>query len=148
MNGNMTLKIILTAAAASLAVMEETNVSMEETVLNIFIAPSLLLGDRHSYHARHRQRRNRKSWRSFTGYLTDHQFHWYFRISKELFQTLCNDIEGIVGEESFKSEEYLSSIMNKTMTDLTANIFHAHLCSTGRVISGEIRLKHTWTWHY
>ena len=64
-------------------------------------------------------------------------------MSKELFQTLCNDIEGIVGEESFKSEEYLSSITNKTMTDLMANIFHAHLRSTGGVISGEIRLAIT-----
>ncbi len=83
-NGNTTLKIILTAAAASLAVMEETNVSMVETVLNTFIAHSLLLGDRHSYHARHRQRCNRKSWSSFNGYLTDRQFHRYFNVKRAI----------------------------------------------------------------
>ena len=84
MNGNTTLKIILTAAAASLAVMEETNVSMVETVLNTFIAHSLLLGDRHSYHARHRQRCNRKSWSSFNGYLTDRQFRRYFNVKRAI----------------------------------------------------------------
>lgn len=136
------------AAALSLAALQQRFTAMttpldevEHHLVNDFIAPSARRSEINSYHARHRQYRQRKSWKSFAAYLTERQFRRYFRMSKSVFQDLCNNIVDIVGQDEFKSEEYIDDIMNsRPRVGSANNIFLAHAASTGGFVSGEIKL--------
>jgi hypothetical protein len=95
--------------------------------------------------ALNRRFRQRKSWAEFESGLTDRQFRRYFRMSRECFQLLCDRIEANVGEEEFKSEEYLKNLKH---TDVESekkkvNLMYAHEASTGGFVSGEIKLALT-----
>jgi hypothetical protein len=95
--------------------------------------------------ALNRRFRQRKSWAEFQSGLTDRQFRRYFRMSRECFQLLCDRIEANVGEEEFKSEEYLKNLKH---TDIESekkkvNLMYAHEASTGGFVSGEIKLALT-----
>ena len=95
--------------------------------------------------ASRRRFRQRKSWNAFQANLTDRQFRRYFRMSRECFAYLCNMIESNVGEEVFKSEEYLNALRtsNKDEDKVKAQTMNAHDQSTGGFISGEVKLAIT-----
>ena len=89
---------------------------------------------------------SRKGWARFAGKLTDRQFRQYFQMSKVYFQILCDKIEDIVGNTTFKSELYLNEMMHPPLVANGArvrNIFVAHENSTGGMISGEVKLALT-----
>ena len=94
--------------------------------------------------------RQRKSWRELSEALTDHQFLRYFCMSRKCFEVLCQTIKANVGEEKFKSEEYLRDLQDplspfgtcrhmRRMRSLT----QGHLKQTGGIISGEVKLAIT-----
>lgn len=66
-------------------------------------------------------------------------------MSRECFQHLCNRITAIVGEDEFKSEEYLDSIRhsNDPKERHMKSLMKAHEDSTGGFVSGEIKLAVT-----
>ena len=96
--------------------------------------------------ASRRRFRQRKSWNAFQANLTDRQFRRYFRMSRECFAYLCNMIESNVGEEVFKSEEYLNALRtsNKDEDKVKAQTMNAHDQSTGGFISGEVKMCFAW----
>ena len=59
-----------------------------------------------------RRWRQRKSWEEFSAGLTERQFRRYFRMSRDCFDLLCNEIKRNVGEGAFKSEEYLYELQS------------------------------------
>ena len=72
----------------------------------------------------------------FQYFMTEKQFRRYFRVSKDLFNQLCSEIEHIDGVHEFKSEEYLENIINLPCTYPSNNIVLAHAHSTGGFDSG------------
>ena len=61
-------------------------------------------------------------------------------MSRQCFEYLCFKIENIVGEDEFKSEEYLRGLtLGKSMA---TKMSHAHDKSTGGFISGKIKVAH------
>jgi len=92
-----------------------------------------------------RKFRQRRSWSSFQGNLTDRQFRRYFRMSKECFQYLCNRIEHNVGGRVFKSEGFLEDLRHSddARDKKSINMMSAHEGSTGGFISGEVKLALT-----
>jgi hypothetical protein len=139
------------AAALSLVALQQRYTAMtapldevEDHLVHNFIAPSARRSELNSYYARHRQYRQRKSWKLFAAYLTERQFRRYFRMSKSVFQELCDNIVDIVGQDEFKSEEYIDNIVNSLPRVGSANnIFLAHRASTGGFVSGEVKLALT-----
>ena len=94
--------------------------------------------------ARRRRFRQRKSWASFQSSLTNRQFRRYFRMSKGCFSYLCEQIKSNVGEDKFKSEEFLSKCSRAiTFSPKVSNIMRAHEQTTGGFISGEVKLALT-----
>ena len=98
---------------------------------------------------RARRWRQRKSWDDFSADLTERQFRQYFRMSRECFDLLCTKIKINVGEEVFKSEEYLRKLLSAlTPPESVAeaqmrNMFQTHYMHTGGFICGEIKLAIT-----
>ena len=64
-------------------------------------------------------------------------------MSPELFDQLCSVIIDIVGEEEFKSEDYLNFCTDDNDSNPSHNIAKAHAKSTGGFISGEVKLAMT-----
>ena len=69
-------------------------------------------------------------------------------MSKGIFKTLRDKIEGIVGLAKFVSKEYLDEILNPQCPDSDrnhqwTNIVYAHEHSTGGFISGQVKLAIT-----
>lgn len=88
--------------------------------------------------------RQRKTWSDFQTKLTDRQFRRYFRMSRECFDELSRKIVLNVGEDVFKSEEYLCELLEvDDRKCVTASLARAHALSTGGFISGEIKLALT-----
>ena len=96
--------------------------------------------------SRERMWRQRKSWEDFSASLTDWQFRRYFRMSRECYDLLCKKIRAHVGEEEFKSEEYLEDLTkslappDSIVTCRLRRLAKAHLNHTGGWISGEVKL--------
>ena len=92
--------------------------------------------------AANRRFRQRKSWASFEGNLTDRQFRRYFRMSRECFRHLCSRIEENVGESKFKSEQYLRNLKQSSdpRDKQICKMMKSHEKSTGGFISGEVKL--------
>ena len=92
-----------------------------------------------------RRFRQRKSWSAFQANLTDRQFRRYFRMSRECFAYLCNRIMTNVGEDKFKSEEFLDNLKHSDdpRDKEKVQMMNAHEGSTGGFISGEIKLALT-----
>ena len=59
----------------------------------------------------------RQSWHSFQKKLSDRKVWTYFRMSRECFQFLCNQIKLNVGQSKFKSKQYLQELRWGTITD-------------------------------
>ena len=67
-------------------------------------------------------------------------------MSKVYFQILCDKIEDIVGNTTFKSERYLTKMMHPPLIangTRARNIVVANDSSTGGMISGEVKLALT-----
>lgn len=92
-----------------------------------------------------RKFRQRRSWSSFQGNLTDRQFRRYFRMSKECFKHLCDRIEINIGEREFKSEEFLDDFQysHDVSDKKSIRMLSAHEGSTGGFVSGEVKLALT-----
>jgi len=56
---------------------------------------------------------------------------------------MCYEIEDLVGQTNFKSEEYLCHILEYDDGNRSINIVHAHDQSTGGFITGEVKLAIT-----
>ena len=114
----------------------------QDTVNNI-IVPRIRRGRLARFHSKHRRFRQRKSWSEFRNDLTDTQFRRYFRMSKEMFRQLCHQIIDVIGEEEFKSEDFINEKINSVRFGSQDNIFVAHAQSTGGIISGEVKVALT-----
>ena len=86
--------------------------------------------------ARRRRKCKRMSFYKFREYLSDRQFRRMFRMTKNCFEELTISIRAKVGEDEFKSEEYLES----SLSGKKRKMFCAHELSTGGFISGEVKL--------
>ena len=86
--------------------------------------------------AKRRTKRKRMNFSKFRDYLSDRQFRRMFRMPKTCFEELCDSIREKVGEDEFKSEDYLDSNLSGTKRKM----FRAHELSTGGFISGEVKL--------
>ena len=62
-------------------------------------------------------------------------------MSRECFKHLCNRITTIVGEDEFKSDEYLNNLRHSN--DPKVRMMKAHEDSIGGFVSGEIKLAVT-----
>ena len=62
--------------------------------------------------AKKRKLRKRRTWYDFQSNLTNRQFRRYFRMSRECFNLLCDQIKENVGEREFKSESFLQEFLN------------------------------------
>jgi len=98
--------------------------------------------------AKERHPRRRLLWKQFRDSLSDRIFRRMFRMSKECFEKLTQDIINAVGEEEFKSEEYLNTKLHVERDDVSASnkrkrMFHAHSYTSGGYICGEVKLALT-----
>lgn len=137
---------VAAAAAASMAILlltEQYNSSIEDAFIANYINPTIRRGQINRHYAKHREPRPRKSWARLKRVMTDRQFRRYFRMSKDMYQMLCNDIEDIIGAEEFKSEDFLNTMLTTPRVGSANNIYVAHENSTGGMISGEIKLAIT-----
>ena len=85
---------------------------------------------KYSIVAHHRLLSSRLSWKSFESSLHDKQFRRMFRMTKGCFHELCHQISSAVGENSFKSEDYLLMMKDHVKTSQGQNKM------SGGVISG------------
>ena len=112
----MTLESLSTSsaavAAATLLLLDQYSSSVDDLVFSFLIHPWLRRCRINRFYAERRRYYERKKWSVFSERLTERQFVRYFRMSKGLFEKLCNKIEGSVGSARFKSEEYLDNILN------------------------------------
>ena len=144
----MSANIISLLAASSAVVIYLLNqyrarADIEDEFVSNVIIPYLRLSRRRRYHAQRRRSRHRSKWSVVQSELTDRQFRRYFRMNPELFDELCSVIKDLVGEEEFKSEEYLSFCLDDDDPNQSNNIAKAHAKSTGGFISGEVKLAMT-----
>ena len=63
------------------------------------------------------------------------QFCQMFRMARECFTLLCDKIKVAVGEENFKTEDYIESFLH-----YPGHIYYANCASTGGYILGEVNL--------
>ena len=79
--------------------------------------------------------RQRQSWKTFQTRLTDKQFRRYFRMDRQCFSDLCLQIETIIGESEFNSEDYLNGLSSPTISNIgKPKMMYAHMQSTGGFI--------------
>ena len=129
-------------AAAVILFQQLRHGDIEDYAVRNIIVPSVRGGMKNSYHAVNRRIRRRRSWSGFQSMMTEGQFRRYFRMSKDIFRLLCNQIEDIIGREEFKSEEFLDEVMN--CDDISRRrMLIANRCTTGGFICGEIKLAMT-----
>jgi len=145
MTSTTDMAVLLTAAATGLFLLLKKNkhAMIEDSVLSEVVLPSIERSRKNRFHAHRRRFRSRRSWAEFMGDMSEQQFRRYFRMSKEIFKLLCQQIEDIVGVEKFMSEEYLKTILSSPHTEQSNNIYFAHAKSTGGVIAGEVKIAST-----
>ena len=117
-------------------------IAAEDEFIIQHVVPMLRRSSSNQYHALRRVCRQRQSWSAFQRDLTDQQFRRYFRMNKGLFRQLCDRIEGCVGAEDFKSEQFLHARL-MSPPKRSNNIYHTHHKSTGGMICGEVKLAVT-----
>ena len=130
-----------TAAAILLYQQLRQDADEDYAIANI-VLPTIQRGQINSHYARNRKIHRRRSWTTFKDKLTDRQFRLYFRMSKGLFQLLCDEIVGLVGVSEFKSEEFLNEMINSD-DPCRRSMMVANVATTGGFISGEIKLAIT-----
>ena len=77
-----------------------------------------------------------KAQKDVRDYSSDQKIQRMFCMTKDCFEELCDSIREKVGEEDFKSEEFLDS----NLSGKKRKMFRAHELSTGGFISGEVKL--------
>ena len=163
----MTLESVSTSsaavAAATLLLLDQYSSSVDDLVFSFLIHPWLRRCRINRFYAERRRYYERKKWSVFCERLTERQFVRYFRMSKGLFEKLCNKIEGSVGSARFKSEEYLDNILNPPgpiseytnnqwkisfllMSIVQGGLFQVR--SSSRLPSVFLEGGHIWIWHY
>ena len=90
--------------------------------------------------AKNRRFRQRMEWSDFEARLSDNQFRRMFRITRECFKVLCTKIASAVGEDEFKSEEYLHMVKSEGTDSIKGRMYIAHERQSGSFICGEIKL--------
>jgi len=95
--------------------------------------------------AKRRQPKQRMLWSQFQGTcsLSEFQFRRMFRMPRGCFEELCTSIKNAVGEDEFKSEEYLRNIKEEGASSIPGRMHHAHVGQSGGHICGEIKLAIT-----
>lgn len=98
--------------------------------------------------AKQRTPKKRFLWDEFVHSLSDKIFRRTFRMSKACFKLLCIRIRNTVGEEEFKSEEYLRTQQNMENDETPINnkkrkMFYARTFNPGECICGEVKLAIT-----
>ena len=141
---NKVRKKVQKGLAALLLLLDEWD-GADDGLLECLLRKQLSTRQAKQHAAENRQCRQRTSWSSFQSRLTDKQFRRYFRMERECFQFLCERIIANVGEDAFKSEEYLYDLKHGhiAVEDKHINILHAHEQSTGGFVSGEVKLALT-----
>jgi hypothetical protein len=135
-------------AIATLLLIDQHSSSVNIAIVYSLIKPWILHCRINRLSADFRRTYHQKKWSLFSKRLTERQFLRYFRMSKALFQKLCDKIEGIVGPAVFKREFYLDEIFshqlpNSDHSHQWTNILLAHDHSTGGFISGEVKVAIT-----
>ena len=74
--------------------------------------------------------------------MTDRQFCQFFCMSKVIFHILCDEVEKIVGVNTFKNENYLDEVLHSE-NPCRHRMLVANECTTGGFICGEIKLATT-----
>ena len=85
--------------------------------------------------ARKRRKKKRILWSSVNERISDIQFRRMFRMSHDCFDSLCQRIISVVGEDKFKSEAYIDAFLKDK-----DQMYDAHVETTGGYISGEVKL--------
>jgi hypothetical protein len=103
-------------AIATLLLLEQHSSSVDISIVSSLIKPWILRCQINRLNAEFRQTYQQKKWSLFRKRLTEQQFLHYYCMSKALFQTLCNKIEGIVEPAVFKSKDYLDEILSHQLS--------------------------------
>ena len=82
----------------------------------------------------------RHSWKKEQARFSGRMFYRLFRMKKPCFDNLCDKIKSKVGDDVFKSDEYLADIDNEGITTWRGRIHQARKMTVGAPISGEWKL--------
>ena len=87
--------------------------------------------------AKNRRVNERRTWDKEEKRFSRKMFFRLFRMKRSTFQKLCHRIECNVGDESFKSESYISKLKREGNVTEKGRIMNAARTNTGEYISGE-----------
>lgn len=96
--------------------------------------------------AKERTPKKRFMWKDYINSVPDKHFRRTFRMSKGCFMELCKRIRNAVGEDTFKSEEYITTFQEKDVTSINykkRRMAHARAFTSGECICGEVKLAVT-----
>ena len=141
-NNHTTVLAATTVATVCFIYFNRRRAVLVSNFMSEVIIPTMRTSISRRRYANYRRSRRRKSWTEFEQDLSERQFRRYFRMSRDIFQQMCCEIEDLVGEQCFKSEEYLCQLLEYN-ADPKNNIVHAHQQSTGGYISGEAKIAIT-----
>ena len=85
--------------------------------------------------AKNRRKKERITWSKVNERISNMQFRQMFRMTRDCFQMLCQEIESIVGEREFKAESYINAHLEGL-----DHMYMANKMTSGGYISGEIKL--------
>ena len=86
---------------------------------------------------------DRKDWSYYDGKLSDVMFYRLFRMNRQCFRKLCQEIEKAVGKIKFKSESYVNEQRRLRHTTLKSSMFHCNQSTSGEWIQGETKVAVT-----
>ena len=90
-----------------------------------------------------RRRKTRYKWSHINLRISDNHFRRMFRMTRKCFELLSQTIIDNIGENNFKSEEYISTFIDNEFCPLgnrSYSMYCAHCHTSGGYISGEIKL--------
>ena len=90
-----------------------------------------------------REARKRVPWKKEVECFDDIMFLRLFRMYKPCFYLLCTRIERVVGQDAFKSDDYLENLELLGHSTPRSSVYQATMRSSGHYISGEIKVALT-----
>ena len=108
------------------------------TLIEAYVRQKQEVSKSRSRIAKLRKKKQRVSWCEFQESITDTQFRRMFRMPRTCFKKLCLKIEETVGENRFKSEQFLKNLFYEQSRE--ARTYKANMSTTGGYISGEIKV--------
>ena len=90
-----------------------------------------------------REARKRVQWKKEVERFDDIMFLRLFRMYKPCFYLLCTRIERVVGQDAFKSDDYLENLELLGHSTPRSSVYQATMRSSGHYISGEIKVALT-----